>query len=82
MSSIILCMSARPQPKRISLHKVNEAIRHAHLICKDYERTNECRVAWSYADDLTRAWRIQTRREDEKKEIEWFSDLETREYDV
>ena len=82
MSSLIFCMSARPQPQRVRLHQVRESVRHAELICKDYERSNECRVAWSYADDLTRAFRIQTRRENEVKELEWFSDLETREYDV
>jgi hypothetical protein len=84
MSSIVLCMAARPQhkPKRIHRHQVKEAIRHAELICKDFENSKECRVAWSYADDMTRALRIQTQRETDVKEIEWFSDLETREYDV
>jgi hypothetical protein len=82
MSSLVFCMSAKPLAKRIRPTQVKEAIRHAQLICKDYERTNECRVAWSYVDDLSRGLRIQTARETSVRGDEWFSELETREYDL
>jgi hypothetical protein len=71
-----------PQPKRIRKHHVKSAVEHAKLICKDYEKSNECKAAWDYADDMEKAWRKQEDRDKKVAELIWFSDLENREYDV
>lgn len=71
-----------PVPKRIRKYQVKQAVEHAKLICKDYERSNECKVAWSHADELEKAWRKQDERDRQVAELIWFSDIENREYDV
>ena len=82
MAPLVLVAAWTPPPKRVRKHQVRTAVEHAKLICKDYERSRECRVAWGYADELEKAWRKQEDQDRQVAELIWFTDIENREYDV
>jgi hypothetical protein len=43
-------------PARIHLlQKRRLAIRHAQFLCARHEKTKECKVAWDYVEDITKA---------------------------
>jgi hypothetical protein len=50
----IVC-TAQPPKKAVIRHKLKESIRHAQLLCANFEDTPQCRVAWDTVNDLTRA---------------------------
>lgn len=83
MMLIVPVMCLPQPPKRIKIKQVKAAIQHAKDICLNYEDTLECKVAWDQATDLDRALKKQTERDRQlANELIWFSDLETREYDL
>lgn len=49
----VVC-TAQPHRKSVIRHKLKESIRHAQMICLDYEDSPQCRVAWDTVDELTR----------------------------
>jgi hypothetical protein len=74
---------AQPQNKRIKVKQVKAAVQQAKDLCQNYEDTVECKVAWDQASELDRALKKQSERERlVENELIWFTDLETREYDV
>jgi hypothetical protein len=82
LMSPVVC-TATPQNKRIKVNQVKAAVQHAKDLCKNYEDTVECKVAWDQATELDRALKKQSERERHAAtELIWFSDLETREYDL
>jgi hypothetical protein len=82
LMSPVMCV-ANPQNKRIKVKQVKAAVQQAKDLCQNYEDTVECKVAWDQATELDRALKKQSERERKvATELIWFSDLETREYDV
>ena len=78
----VVCV-ANPQNKRIKVKQVKAAVQQAKDLCHNYEDTVECKVAWDQATELDRALKKQNERERHAAtELIWFSDLETREYDL
>lgn len=79
----VMCM-AKPQPhKPVKAKHIKAAISHAKLLCFNYEDTLECKMAWEEVQNLDSAYSKQ--KENERRvanELIWFSDLETREYDL
>lgn len=64
--------------------RLEDAIRHAHMICRNFEDTLECKVAWGVVEELSAAEHdIQTRERMRVKNL--FDDedeLAIREYDL
>jgi hypothetical protein len=82
LMSPVMC-GATPQNKRIKVKQVKAAVQQAKDLCQNYEDTVECKVAWDQATELDRALKKQSERERlVANELIWFSDLETREYDL
>jgi hypothetical protein len=78
-----------PQPpKKIQLRKrrLEEAIRHAHMICRNFEDTTECKVAWGLVEELSAAEHDIRMRERERARVKNLFDdedeLSNREYDL
>ena len=91
MLSLVMCASAGkvPQPpKKIQLRKrrLEEAIRHAHMICRNFEDTTECKVAWGLVEELSAAEHDIRMRERERARVKNLFDdddeLSIREYDL
>jgi hypothetical protein len=91
MLALVMCASAGkiPQPpKKIQLRKrrLEEAIRHAHMICRNFEDTVECKVAWDLVEELSAAEHDIRMRERERARVKnMFDDddeLSIREYDL
>lgn len=51
--------SSQPKPSRVSKRQIKQAIDHAMLLCRNFEDTVECRLAWELAEDLTHAFHEQ-----------------------
>lgn len=87
MLSLVMCASV-PQPKKVQLRKrrLEEAIRHANMICRHYEDTAECKVAWDVVEELSAAEHVIKMREKERvrarKMYEDDDELANREYDI
>jgi hypothetical protein len=85
-----MCAAGKvPQPpKKIQLRKrrLEEAIRHAHMICRNFEDTVECKVAWGLVEELSAAEHDIRMREREKARVKNLFDdddeLSIREYDL
>jgi hypothetical protein len=91
MLSLVMCASAGkvPQPpKKVQLRKrrLEEAIRHAHMICRNFEDTTECKVAWGLVEELSAAEHVIRTREKERARLKNLydddDDLAIREYDL
>ncbi len=62
---------------------IAQRILHAQLICKGYEDTIECKLAWEHVEELKKAARKKKARAPPKKELMCEEDpLACREYDV
>ena len=87
MLSLVMCASV-PPPKKVQLRKrrLEEAIRHAKMICRHYEDTAECKVAWDVVEELSAAEHVIKMREKERvrarKMYEDDDELANREYDI
>lgn len=90
---LTLTMCASPVPhhrKSVQLRKrrLEEAIRHAHMICRNFEDTVECKVAWGLVEELSAAEHVIRTRERERERMRMknlFDDddeLAIREYDL
>lgn len=91
MLSLVMCASAGkvPQPpKKVQLRKrrLEEAIRHAHMICRNFEDTTECKVAWGLVEELSAAEHDIRMREKERMRVKNLfydeDELSIREYDL
>lgn len=91
MLTLTMCASAGkvPQPpKKTQLRKrrLEEAIRHAHMICRNFEDTVECKVAWGLVEELSAAEHVIRVREKERARLKNLFDdedeLSNREYDL
>lgn len=54
--------------------KLRNKIKHAKLLCKGYEDTKECKIAWKKIDDLKKQIK-------DAKQCE-FDERQCREYDI
>jgi hypothetical protein len=87
MLSLVMCVSV-PPPKKVQLRKrrLEEAIRHAHMICRNFEDTAECKVAWGLVEELSAAENDIRMRERERARVKNLFDdedeLAIREYDL
>ena len=80
---LTMCAAPRPRGPKIKAKHVKAAVQHARNLCLNYEDTTECRVAWGYASEIEKAFSKQKERERKAAaELIWFSDIETREYDL
>lgn len=62
---------------------IAQRILHAQLICRGYEDTVECKLAWEHVEELKKAARKKKERAPPKKELICEEDpLACREYDV
>ena len=91
MLTLVMCAAAGkvPQPpKKVQLRKrrLEEAIRHAHMICRNFEDTAECKVAWGLVEELSAAENDIRMRERERARVKNLFDdedeLAIREYDL
>jgi hypothetical protein len=80
--------TAKPSRKKtkrtpVKPHELREAINHAKNLCFNYENSIECRLAFERVEELSAEL---ARQRDEiamfVSEAEYFSEIETREYDV
>jgi hypothetical protein len=81
--------TAKPSKKKASArtpvkpHELRQAIEHAKNLCFNYEDSIECRLAFERVEELSAEL---ARQRDEiamfVAEAEYFSEIETREYDV
>ena len=69
----------RRRPTPVCRRKVKQAIQQAHLMCKNYEDTIECRLAWEQVEELSSALARQKRQEPEEPER---SELAKRDYEL
>lgn len=82
------CVTVCHHKPRITKQRVKMAVNHAKLLCVDYEKSNECRLAWCYARELMDAYDYQFRpvevvlKELPPDDWDFFSPLEERMYDV
>ena len=74
----VLAVAKPVPPRKLTPKDVKRAIRQAHNVCYNSEDTPACRVMWDRVDELSHA----LARQEERKEPEWWDELETREYDV
>ena len=86
-----MCASAGkvPQPpKKVQLRKrrLEDAIRHANMICRNFEDTPECKIAWDVVEELSAAEHVIRVREKERMRLRNLYDdedeLSNREYDL
>lgn len=84
MLSLVMCASVPQPPKKVQLRKrrLEEAIRHANMICRHYEDTAECKVAWDVVEELSAAEHVIKMREKERVRYEDDDELAIREYDL
>lgn len=64
--------------------KLEDAIKHASMICMNFEDTQECRLAWDVVEEMSAAEHDIRRRAKElmKEDDEWWEYISEREYDV
>lgn len=80
--SPVMCV-AKPNKQVVKPRHIKSAVNHAKLLCLNYEDTVECKMAWEDVHQLEKAYDKQQERERQlAAELIWFSDRETREYDV
>jgi len=84
LMSPVMCMAKPNQPRKTVKPKhIKAAIEHTKNLCLNYEDTTECKMAWDDVHNLEVAYNKQQERERHiANELIWFSDLETREYDL
>lgn len=58
-------------------------IHHAKMICKNYEDTVECKLAWETVDEIQKGIRKRNEKEKERILKEWCDDdpIACRDYD-
>ena len=58
----IVC-TAQPQKTKtvVRVRQIKESIQHARLLCKDYEDTIECKLAWEKVEELSAAFNDQNK---------------------
>ena len=68
MLRLVMCASVPQPPKKVQLRKrhLEEAIRHANMICRNFEDTAECKVAWDVVEELSAAEHVIRVREKER----------------
>ena len=76
--------TAKPSGKKtkrtpVKPKELRQAIDHAEKLCLNYENSIECRIAFERVEELSAEL---ARQRDEIAMVEYFSDLETREYDL
>jgi len=82
------CYESKKRAKIIKRKKkLEDCIKHATMICANFEDTLECRLAWGIVEEMSAAEHDIRRREKElMKEIEleddWWEYLSEREYDI
>jgi hypothetical protein len=70
-----------PKPKTVVRQRhVKEAVQHARLLCKNFEDTVECKLAWEKVEELSAA--LNDQKQILREDIERFSELEERIYDL
>lgn len=82
MLSVVCSASIPPKRRRptpVCRRTVKQAIKQAHLMCKNYEDTIECRLAWEHVEELSSALARQKRQEPEEPER---SELAKRDYEL
>lgn len=53
-----------PIPALVLLNmKLRDNIRHAKLVCKGYEDTRECKLAWDRVEDIQKAIHVKRERD-------------------
>jgi len=68
---ILCCSSPSILPKKHSIKNIQTikqlkaAVRHAKLVCYNYEDTHECKVAWQKVDALVSSLRDNDTRYDD-----------------
>lgn len=91
MLTLKMCASPGKIPqfrKSVQLRKrrLEEAIRHANMICRNFEDTVECKVAWGLVEELSAAEHVIRVREKERARVKNLFDeddeLSNREYDL
>lgn len=59
-----------PIPALVLLNmKLRDNIRHAKLVCKGYEDTRECKLAWDRVEDIQKAIHVKRERESINKAV-------------
>lgn len=76
--------TAKPTGKKtkrtpVKPNELRQAIEQAKNLCLNFEDSIECRIAFDRVEEISAEL---ARQRDEIAMIEYFSDLETREYDV
>jgi len=76
--------TAKPTGKKtkrtpVKPNELRQAIEQAKKLCLNFEDSIECRIAFDRVEEISAEL---ARQRDEIAMIEYFSDLETREYDV
>lgn len=62
---------------------LSQRIFHAQQICKNYEDTVECKLAWEHVEELSKAAARKKKNPPKKKDIQCEVDpLACREYDI
>jgi len=91
MLTLAMCATPGKLPqfrKSVQLRKrrLEEAIRQAHMICRNFEDTVECKVAWGLVEELSAAEHVIRVRERERARVKNLFDdedeLANREYDL
>lgn len=77
----VVCVASSKGPKKpkrsaVHLREIKTAIDQARNLCYNYESSVECRIAWEKVEELSAAFDRQ------EKEIERFSEIEERMYDL
>lgn len=82
LMSPVMCV-AKPRSSTVKPRHIKAAIEHTKNLCMNYEDTVECKMAWDDVHNLEMAYNKQKDKEcRDVSQLIWFSDLETREYDV
>jgi hypothetical protein len=86
MLRLVMCASVPQPPKKVQLRKrhLEEAIRHAKMICRNFEDTTECKIAWDVVEELSAAENVIKTREKQRMRAMYNDDdeLAFREYDL
>ena len=81
---MLLAVASSVPPKRrptpVCRRKVKQAIQHASHLCKNYEDTIECRLAWEHVEELSSALAKQKRQEESDEPD--HSELAKRDYEL
>jgi hypothetical protein len=70
-----------PKPK-VTRHHVKRAVDHAMLLCRNFEDTVECRLAWDEVEDLSRALARTQKVIPKNEEVCADDPLACREYEI